>query len=42
MNPGELVARTRTPGVSQTDVVVQGIRQMIVDGAAICEIKESL
>ena len=24
--------RTRAPGVSQTDVVVQGIRQMIIDG----------
>src|SRR5919197_826131 len=32
MNPGKPATRTRTPGVSQTDVVVQGIRQMIVNG----------
>jgi DNA-binding FadR family transcriptional regulator len=32
MNPGKPAAGTRTPGVSQTDVVVQGIRQMIVNG----------
>ncbi|MFI6680892.1 FadR/GntR family transcriptional regulator [Kribbella sp. NPDC050470] len=32
MNPGELADPPRTPGVSQTDVVVEGIRQMILDG----------
>lgn len=32
MSPGKPGAQTRTPGVSQTDVVVQGIRQLIVDG----------
>ncbi|GAA1120755.1 FadR/GntR family transcriptional regulator [Kribbella jejuensis] len=32
MSPTKPVTTTRTPGVSQTDVVVQGIRQLIVDG----------
>jgi DNA-binding FadR family transcriptional regulator len=32
MTPGELVEQPRTPGISQTDVVVQSIRQMIIDG----------
>jgi DNA-binding FadR family transcriptional regulator len=32
MTPGKLAEQPRTPGVSQTDVVVQGIRQMIIDG----------
>jgi DNA-binding FadR family transcriptional regulator len=32
MTPGKLAEQSRTPGVSQTDVVVQGIRQMIIDG----------
>jgi DNA-binding FadR family transcriptional regulator len=32
VSPGKPGAQTRTPGVSQTDVVVQGIRQLIVDG----------
>lgn len=32
MNSSRSVTQTRTPGVSQTDVVVQGIRQLIVDG----------
>jgi len=32
MTPGKLADPLRTPGVSQTDVVVQGIRQMIIDG----------
>jgi GntR family transcriptional repressor for pyruvate dehydrogenase complex len=32
MTPGKLVDRSRTPGVSQTDVVIEGIRQMIIDG----------
>jgi DNA-binding FadR family transcriptional regulator len=32
MTPGKVDDRARTPGVSQTDVVVQGIRQMIIDG----------
>lgn len=31
MTPGKLAEQPRTPGVSQTDVVVQGIRQMIID-----------
>jgi DNA-binding FadR family transcriptional regulator len=32
MTAGKLTVQARTPGVSQTDVVVQGIRQMIIDG----------
>ncbi|TCC46976.1 FadR family transcriptional regulator [Kribbella pittospori] len=32
MTPGKLSEQTRVPGVSQTDVVVQGIRQLIIDG----------
>ncbi|WP_327632944.1 FadR family transcriptional regulator [Kribbella sp. NBC_00482] len=32
MTSGKLAEQPRTPGVSQTDVVVQGIRQMIIDG----------
>ena len=32
MTPGKLAVESRTPGVSLTDVVVQGIRQMIIDG----------
>jgi len=32
MTPGKLAERSRTPGVSQTDVVIEGIRQMIIDG----------
>ncbi|WP_350275049.1 FadR/GntR family transcriptional regulator [Kribbella sp. HUAS MG21] len=32
MTPGKLAEQPRTPGVSQTDVVVQGIRRMIIDG----------
>jgi DNA-binding FadR family transcriptional regulator len=32
MTPGKLLDRSRTPGVSQTDVVIEGIRQMIIDG----------
>jgi DNA-binding FadR family transcriptional regulator len=31
MTSGKLAEQARTPGVSQTDVVVQGIRQMIID-----------
>ncbi|MGW7680806.1 FadR/GntR family transcriptional regulator [Kribbella sp. NPDC054772] len=31
-SPNKAAAQPRTPGVSQTDVVVQAIRQMIVDG----------
>ena len=32
MTPGKVSEQTRVPGVSQTDVVVQGIRQLIIDG----------
>ncbi|MET9271485.1 FadR/GntR family transcriptional regulator [Kribbella sp. NPDC003557] len=32
MTSGKLAEQPRTPGVSQTDVVVQGIRQMIIEG----------
>ena len=32
MTPGKLAEQSRTPGVSQTDVVVESIRQMIIDG----------
>lgn len=32
MTPGKLAEQPRTPGVSQTDVVVEGIRQLIIDG----------
>ncbi|WP_198676451.1 FadR/GntR family transcriptional regulator [Kribbella monticola] len=32
MSKAKTAAPARTPGVSQTDIVVQGIRQMIVDG----------
>ena len=32
MSQGNLAEQTRSPGVSQTDVVVQNIRQMIIDG----------
>jgi DNA-binding FadR family transcriptional regulator len=32
MSPGKPAVQTRTPGVSQTDVVVQSIRQMIIEG----------
>ncbi len=32
MSEGKAAAPSRSPGVSQTDIVVQGIRQMIVDG----------
>jgi DNA-binding FadR family transcriptional regulator len=32
MSPGEVAEQPRTPGVSQSDVVVQGIRQMIIGG----------
>ncbi|MFI5693901.1 FadR/GntR family transcriptional regulator [Kribbella sp. NPDC051586] len=32
MSAGNVVERSRPPGVSQTDVVIEGIRQMIIDG----------
>ena len=32
MSEGKAAVPSRSPGVSQTDIVVQGIRQMIVDG----------
>jgi DNA-binding FadR family transcriptional regulator len=32
MTPGKVALESRPPGVSQTDVVVQGIRQMIIEG----------
>jgi DNA-binding FadR family transcriptional regulator len=32
MTPGTAATRTRSPGGSQTDIVVESIRQMIVDG----------
>ncbi|RZU16257.1 GntR family transcriptional regulator [Kribbella rubisoli] len=32
MTPGKVAEQPRTPGVSQTDVVVEGIRKLIVDG----------
>lgn len=32
MTPGKLAEPSRTPGVSQTDVVVESIRQMLIDG----------
>jgi DNA-binding FadR family transcriptional regulator len=32
MTAGKPAELSRTPGVSQTDVVVQGVRQMIIDG----------
>jgi DNA-binding FadR family transcriptional regulator len=32
MIPGKLTEPARTPGVSQTDVVVESIRQMLIDG----------
>ena len=32
MTPGKVAEPSRTPGVSQTDVVVESIRQMLIDG----------
>ncbi|GAA1559951.1 FadR/GntR family transcriptional regulator [Kribbella hippodromi] len=32
MSPGKAAPEPRTAGISQTDVVVQGIRQLIIDG----------
>jgi len=32
VSTGDVVERSRPPGVSQTDVVIEGIRQMIIDG----------
>ncbi|WP_432889976.1 FadR/GntR family transcriptional regulator [Kribbella sp. CA-245084] len=32
MTPGKVAEQPRTPGVSQTDVVVEGIRQLLIDG----------